>query len=201
MNTGAPDTDLVDLAIEFAGLSITVRGAPEQAAAFVRRVSEAHPSGSGHYAQASPSVRGRPVPSEAPSSRSTSTRASVRATFEACPQRWIQAAGTHLRAGASGLSPLQRIQRAWLAGQWARAVLDQRVATPNASENIELSNRFWVVLRCDNCRCPRIFTSSGAFWAAIGQLEGSDTVTHAFPSETEARAYLDSAGLDVAEFN
>eukprot|EP00435_Cladocopium_sp_Y103_P020466 s1075_g5.t1 len=160
------------------------------------RISDLRPEVANHSGPPPAEV----APSEAHSVAS-STRSSVRGSFVDCPQRWIVAANSNLRAGSSRLSPAQRAQRAWLAGQWARATIDRRVATPNSTETIDLGNRFWVVLRCENCRVPRIFTSSGAFFTAIGQLEGSDTVTHAFPSETEAKIYLESAGFEVQEYN
>eukprot|EP00435_Cladocopium_sp_Y103_P050133 s1324_g15.t1 len=193
------DQEEVQLAIEFSGLQITVKGSPARAAEFVRRVSETRPG----LAQHSASSEAPPasVAAQSETSVASSTRSSVRASFRPCPLHWISAAGSNLRASASRLSPSQRAIRAWTAGQWARAVIDRQVATPNSCENIELGNRFWVVLRCENCQVPRIFTSSGSFWAAIGQLEGSDTVTHAFPSETEAKIYADSAGFSITEYN
>ena len=157
----------------------------------MRRVSETRSAAAQH------SAASEAAPASVAARSETSARSSIRASFASCPQHWIASAGSNLRASASRLSLAQRAQRAWLAGQWARAVIDRRVASPNSSESIDLGNRFWVVLQCENCRVPRIFTSSGAFWSAIGQLEGSDTVTHAFASETEAKIYLDS----VPEYN
>lgn len=112
------------------------------------------------------------------------------ASFPECPQRWLRLSS---RLGASNLSSEARITRAWIAGCWARAVVDQRIGSPNRSTACSLSNRYWVVVRCEGLRTPRIFTSSRRFFAAVGEIEGSSTVCHAFPSETEAAVYLDAA--------
>eukprot|EP00435_Cladocopium_sp_Y103_P031072 s2443_g7.t2 len=103
--------------------------------------------------------------------------------------------------GRSRLSAVHRAERAWLAGQWAKAVLQGRGSSPNRTETIELGNRFWVVLRSTNCTAPRVFTTSAAFFAAVGSLAGSNSVTHAFPSETEARIYIEAAGFEFPGFN
>ena len=202
MSSNDGDQETIELALQLAGLSISVRGAPDRAADFVRRIASENAGQPGEHPRSdlpASSVTSFSRISEVSQASSTTSRTSIRASFEPCPEHWLRVA--HSRLSGSRLSPQQRAERAWIAGQWARAVLEDRIGTPNATEAIELANRFWVVLRCSNCRCPRIFTSSGAFFAAIGRLEGSDTVTHAFPSETEARIYLESSGAEVLEFN
>ena len=47
--------------------------------------------------------------------------------------------------------------QAWQAGQWARAVLDQRALSPNRSEPLDLRCMFFVVLRCEGLDCPVVF--------------------------------------------
>ena len=199
MSGSEHDSDVVELALDLAGLQITVRGSSTQAADFVRRVATGSVP-----APAAPSSSAGFQPSQVPAStsptstaRSTTseTRRTIQASFEECPARLIALAERNL--SASRLPPAQRGRRAWLAGKWARAVLDQRVSSPNASEALDLGNRYWVVLRSSRCSCPRIFTSSGAFFAAVGQISGSNTVCQAFPSETEAIIYCEAADIIV----
>eukprot|EP00435_Cladocopium_sp_Y103_P043042 s6_g12.t1 len=90
---------------------------------------------------------------------------------------------------------------AWLAGQWARAVIRGRVSSPNRTETVELGNRFWCVVKCSSCTVPQVFTTSAGYFRAIGTLAGSDTVSHAFASETEARIYLEAAGFEFPGFS
>ena len=67
--------------------------------------------------------------------------------------------------------------------------------TPNRSEPISHRSRFYVVLRGGRGDLPACFSSSQAYWACVGRLS-DETVTHGFPSETEARIYVEAAGLD-----
>eukprot|EP00435_Cladocopium_sp_Y103_P053975 s1300_g17.t1 len=208
MSNSPGDHDVVELDIAFQGLQISVRGPADTAARFVHQVASGSlgsgpPSLAASTQPAYPGQNQTVPPSPSRQSQASSvgseTRASIEGSFPACPQSWIVAANTRLRG--SSLSATDRARRAWLAGCWARAVLDRRVGTGNKTPTIDLRNGFWVVLRCDNCQVPRIFTSSAAYFRAIGTLEGSDTVSQAFPSETEARIYLSAAGLEVLEFN
>ena len=201
MSSLPPDTEIIELTLQLAELSISVRGPPDQAADFVRRASQLRHS-SGYNSAASAASAPRPASasqgSEPPrSTTSSTTRQSLLASFPPCPASWISAATSNLRSGSSQITPAERAQRAWIAGQWAGATIRGEVATPNATPSINLGNRFWVVLRCEYCNTPRIFTSSSAYFQAIQQLEGSDTVSHAFPSETEAKIYVSASGLEI----
>ena len=205
MSTPGPDPSVVELALEFEGLQITVRGPPERTAGFLQQVAGL--SRGSHQVEGAPrsgptsSHYGSPLRSEPPAASSTAaeTRDSILASFPPCPQRLLQLAARKL--GGSAPAAEGRARRAWTAGNWARATASGRVSSPNKTPVIDLQNRYWVVVRASSCRAPRIFTTSGAYHRALGPLEGSDSISHAFPSETEARIYLEAAGLEVDEFN
>ena len=85
--------------------------------------------------------------------------------------------------------------RAWRAGQWAKAVADGQVPTPNRSPALDLKSRYYSVLRCHGLPSPTVFKSAGSYWAAIGELSTSPSISHAFPSQTETRVYLAGPGV------
>ena len=206
-----PDNDVVELALDFSGLSITVRGSTDSDASFVRGLS----AGSATVSSAQSSILGTsgyspitsvaaaapPAQSSAPPSTPATTpflplpdretRASIEESFPEVPSNWIRA-GRHLSGG--GVTGEERITRAWIAGCWARAVLDNRIGSPNRSSACRLQNRFWAVVYCRGLNTPRVFTSSRAFFNAVGRIEGSDTLCHGFASATEAETYLEAAG-------
>eukprot|EP00435_Cladocopium_sp_Y103_P035862 s2363_g9.t1 len=55
---------------------------------------------------------------------------------------------------------------------------------------------FYAVARAAGVPCPVIYRSSASYWRALGSLEGSNSVSQSFPSESEARIYLQAAGFD-----
>ena len=207
MSTEPTEQDVVELSIALGNLQISVRGPAGSAADFVRQVAHSPVAPQSVSAGGSPRGSARPstLPFESPSRASqassvgSETRTSIAGSFPLCPHSWVATASSRLRGSA--LSPAQRAARAWTAGCWARAVLDGRVSSPNSTPTIELRNGFWVVVRCENCAAPRIFTSSRAFFEAVGVLEGTGTICQAFPSETEARIYLAAVGVEVESFN
>ena len=101
----------------------------------------------------------------------------------------------------SKLCGADRVRRAYLAGQWAKAVRDKRVPSPNRTPPIELKNRFYAILSGGlGLDRPTVFNSAASYWAAIGpSLADSPAISHGFPSQTEARTYL--AGADIIEFD
>lgn len=191
-----PDSDpeVVELSLQLSGLSITVGGSPSRAADFVRGLSDQAPTTPVHHGYPQP-LPGTPA-SSAHSwvSSSVETRCSIASEFPACPAHWIGLAASRL--SGSRVSGTDRAKRAWLAGCWAKAVIDSRIGSPNRSCAIELPNRYWCVLSCQGLSCPRVFTTSRQFFAAVGQVEGSTTVCHGFPSETESRIYFEAAGFE-----
>ena len=100
--------------------------------------------------------------------------------------------GRHLSGRGS-----DRIRRAWKAGCWAKAVLDNKVRCPESTPPLQpyLKNSFYCVLRGRPGQEPAVHTSFVSFKAQVGRLEGSNTVTHGFASEAEARAYFAAAAL------
>eukprot|EP00438_Fugacium_kawagutii_P032575 Skav235937 [mRNA] locus=scaffold4666:2042:2707:- [translate_table: standard] len=210
------DQELVELSFEFEGLSISIRGSPSSSASFVRGLSargssassEAAPSPSGISSVSSPpvtaasasTVESRPVPAVAlypgrnfGPAQYTETRASIEAGFRPLPGEWRALAVSRLGRGPS--DPEWRANRAWKAGSWARAVIDLRASSPNRTPTICSPNRYWVVLRSERCVTPRVFTSSNGFFNAVGSLELSETVCHAWPSLLEAQIYVAAAGF------
>ena len=186
------EESVVNLTIEFGNLTVSVRGAASEAADFVRNLapgpSEA-PSAVSHH---------EPLESEAgysvlSAASASSTRGSIEASFTSCPTSVLALAS---RLSTSGTwSPADRIRRAWKAGQWAAAVLSGQVGSPNRTPTIPLGNRFYLVLRSETRTEPALFTSSREFFAEVGDISGTDTLCHGFPSESEARAYCAGAGI------
>lgn len=210
------DADLVELNISVAGLSVSVRGSPERAAAFVRGLSEPGTPARSFQDHASSSFQVSPVhsdpiglirssPPSAYSDRSYSqissrsafseTRASILRGFPSVPVHLLELAP---RLIGSRLSGVDRVRRAWIAGCWAGATKAGRIQSPNRTPSIDLGNKIYVVIRCVGLDCPRIFGSSRSFHSAVGSLENSDTICHGFPTEIEASIYLEGAGEELA---
>ena len=138
---------------------------------------------------------GEPVPVSSARGRVPETRDSILASFVPCPSRLFVHSS---RLSGANLSGEERIRRAWLAGQWASAVQSSRIGSPNRTPAIDLRPRCYAVLRADNLEKPTIFGSAAGYWKCIGSLADSSSISQAFPSETEARIYLESAGeVDV----
>ena len=98
-------------------------------------------------------------------------------SFSACPSH-LRALGSKL-VGAS-LSGAGRIDRAWTAGRWARAVSDSRVHSPNRTPPLDLRSRFYSVVRADGLDRPTIFCSPTSYRRAIGSLENSSSISQSF---------------------
>ena len=89
-------------------------------------------------------VASRPAPPAAP------TRAETASSFAACPRYCLDLCS---RLTSSSLSASERAKRAWVAGLWAREVLDGRWATPLPSPS-------WVfALLCTLCFAALIWQS------------------------------------------
>ena len=102
-----------------------------------------------------------------------------------------------LRGGS--LSWQSRAFRAWLAGCWARAVLEAQVESPNHSEALGLSNRVYCVIVARGLESPAVVHSFAAYKAIVGELRCGGSISHGFPSEAEARLYFAGAGLGFPE--
>ena len=175
------DADTVSLALNFQGLTITVHGPVRSSVEFVRQltgsaVSAAEVSGQDDHSQASSCVG----PGQ-----------TIEDSFPDCP-RTVLLLGQRL-SPSSELSAEGRIRRAWKAGCWAKAVKEGRIPTPNQTPAIELSNRFYVVVQSDLCECPKVFNNARSYFRSV-DFGRRLSISHAFPSESEARAYLVAAG-------
>lgn len=194
MNEDSFQDDVAEITIRIRGLVVTVSGPPSQAARFVEEVTRGagastRSSSPGQRSLGSYTVvESSPRPSrvEAPE-----TRQEIERSFRPCPDSCLD------RARALG-GPVEdargRVRRAWLAGCWARATLDGRCPSPNRTPPLQLRSRIYVVLRAPSISSPACFASSGSYWRCVGDLRYSSSVSHSFPSETEARIYCSAAG-------
>ena len=123
------------------------------------------------------------------------TRGSIAASFPACPVHCLDLCDR--LADTAPLATAERAKRAWVAGCWAKAVLDGPAPTPVLS----LRPTCYVVLQCSRLPAPSRFSSLSSFRAAVGPLEGSDTVCHSFASIAEARVYCAAAGVPFPATN
>ena len=195
MSQGLDQDDVVDIALRLGALTISVSGPSSQASRLVADIADRHFPGPSSRpatssAAASPSLRLSSQGSAAPGLGET--RSDIQETFAPCPHRCILLAS---RLGGELESAKFRVQRAWLAGQWARAVLDKRVGSPNKSVQLALSPKIYVILQAPGIDNPVCFRSSGSYWSALGGRHG-DSISHSFPSETEAKVYVESAGFE-----
>ena len=99
----------------------------------------------------------------------------------------------HIRA--CNLTAEERISRAWQAGVQAgdkvRGVRDFVDSQPRLS----VPNRVYCILQTSAGVAPQVHHSFAAYKAVPGVLQGPKSVSHAFPSEAEARAYFAGAGI------
>ena len=79
-------------------------------------------------------------------------------------------------------------------GLVASAVRDSRIGSPDRTPAIDLKNRFYAVLQAPGLLRATIFKSSAGYWNCIGSLQDSPSISQSFPSEAEAKIYLQSAG-------
>lgn len=200
MSVDFANEDSVDLTISLGDLRITISGPSQQASELVAFIVRHHPQSarssspgqSSHYSVVDPPPSVSEAARPPVQRRTLETRSQIEASFNHCPG-YLEAAGNRLSGGS--LSGVERIRRAWRAGQWAGAVLGGRVGSPNRTPQIDLRPRYYVVLRNSEGPAPACFSSSQSYWRSIGRLRDSDTISHSFPSESEARAYC--AGADI----
>ena len=197
------DVEPLDLTCHFRDLRVSVRGPPDQVSELVQ-VLTAHFSARDHPASCPsecsfdfvepvvslPESTSSPAP--APCSE---TRDSIAAGFPPCPEDYLALSN---RLGGANLSGTERIKRAWTAGLWAKAVVDSRIKTPNRSVQLDLRPRFYAVLRAPKISGPVLCLSANTYWRIVGKLQDSDSISHAFPSELEAKVYF--AGASAPSF-
>ena len=90
----------------------------------------------------------------------------------------------------------ERAERAWLAGCFAGAILAGRLHYPDRSAALNLQNRYYCVLRAAGLDSPRVVRDFRSYSKIVGRLQNSESVSHAFPSESESRLYFAAAGVE-----
>lgn len=184
----------IELKCHIRGLEVTISGPSSEAADLLRHVTSWSGPRDSSPAPTSTSfefVDSQPQPT--PSVPVGETRDQIEAGFPPCPALWF---GKARRLCGSALSGEERISRAWKAGQWAAAVAEGRVRSPNRSSTLDLRSRYYAVLRADGLREPTLFQSANSYFRTVGDLRTSTSISHAFPSELEATIYFDAAGVD-----
>ena len=151
MSDSFASDDVVDITLRLGGLSISVSGPSSQAIQLVSEITAARSTlGSCRL----PSERGSPTPSVAPFGFGAvgETGAEIEASFPVCPQRFLDSASS---LGRGLVDRRQRVERAWKAGNWARAVLRGRAGSPNRTPQLSLQPRIYVVLRAEGLLLPK----------------------------------------------
>ena len=167
----SPERGIIELSVTLPGGLVVRISAPSSASALATQLLS-------HVAAFEPvspapsefevlSSLGAPSPREPAVPRPLETRDQIRRSFGTCPAALF---GFSPRLCGSSLSGRARVERAWLCGQWAAAVQSNRIHSPDRTEPIDLKSRFYAVLRA--------------------------SISQSFPSETEARIYLQSAGVE-----
>jgi hypothetical protein len=87
-------------------------------------------------------------------------------------------------------------QRAWEAGLWAKAVLEGKVAKPRPTVKLDIQPTVYVVLRGPGITQPVVAFSADDYYKLVPRFtEGS--LSHSFPSKSEAKIYILAAGARV----
>lgn len=91
-----------------------------------------------------------------------------------------------------------RVQRAWEAGLWAKAVLEDRVPKPRPTPKIEVRNTVYIVVRGPGVQRPTRVHSTAAYYQLVPRFT-EDSLSHGFPSLSEATVYCLALGIDLPE--
>ena len=189
------DAGDIEITCSFRGLRVTIVGPASQATDLLRILSTTSAPPTGSARASSPAATDGSfdlVQAEVSNFVVPETRDQILESVEPCPTSLLSSGRRLVGASASGES---RVRRAWIAGKWAGAVECGRIATPNRSPQLDLRNRFYAVVSCPGLSGPTIFKSAHSYWRAIGTtLANSPSISHAFPSELEAKIYLQAAG-------
>ena len=182
--------DHIELRCSLGDLQVTIKGPQAQASALLQKITAPRQEES----QASPRTESSfdLVSSIPEAAQSSETRSQIAASFAPCPRVHLAQAS---RLSGSSHSGEDRIRRAWLAGQWAKAVQEGRISTPNRSQQLDLRPRFYAVVRASNISGSALCKSAAAYWRIIEDLAQSSSISHAFPSEIEAQVYFAGAGV------
>ena len=96
------------------------------------------------------------------------------------------------------LTPFQRAERAWKIGYWARFCFEGRLQRPRPSAGIDLANQCYIVLRAPGFEVPLLALRAADYRHIVGDFK-SNTISHGFPSQKEARVYCEAAGVRFPE--
>ena len=169
--SSSQDEEIIELSFRFRQLDITVRG-PAREALPVKPVSCHIRSLAGLAPSLSPSSRSFAVVSSLGAlGPSRETCDQILSSFPRCPGRLLALAsrlGSGRALGKGGFGPYR-------------------------SAPLELRSRFYAIVKCEGTDVPVIFRSSASCWSAIRSLEDSGSISHSFPSELEAKIYVEAA--------
>ena len=128
MSQGQQDGDHIELRVVLGDLQVSITGPRVQATSLLQRITAERDSSQ----PASPRTESSfDLISSAPeASPPSETRSQIASTFVPCPRSFLAQAS---RLSGSSQSGEDRIRRAWLAGQWAKAVSEGRIQTPSKS--------------------------------------------------------------------
>ena len=88
----------------------------------------------------------------------------------------------------------QRVQRAWEAGLWAKAVLVGDLPKPRPTPPVSLRPTVYIVLRGPGVREPVAVGSAAEYYQILPRFT-PDSLSHSFPSLSEAKIYCLAAGV------
>ena len=199
--SAASSRDTIDLSVRLGELQISISGPSGPATRLLQDITSRYSASGGRHSPRDSEQSFSLVPEEAFEERGSHvierslpvTRASIEEVFPELPD-CLRVAGRRLGA-ASGLSGEERLERAWKAGCWAGAVLEGKIATPSRTPQIDLRPRVYVVLRSSTLSEPQCFASSNSYFKAVGNLRDGSSISHGWPSEVEAKAYCQAAGV------
>lgn len=66
---------------------------------------------------------------------------------------------------------------------------------PTEQNNMAVRSRVYIILRAPGLESPKVVHSSADYFRVVGRLHDSSSLSHSFPSETEARIYCEAAGF------
>ena len=66
---------------------------------------------------------------------------------------------------------------------------------PTEQNNWLLGQGVYIILRAPGLESPKVVHSSADYFRVVGRLHDSSSLSHSFPSETEARIYCEAAGF------
>lgn len=219
MSVASLASDSIEITVRLGGLTVTVVGPAQQASELVGHLTlhyseSARPRSPGldsQYSVVDPPIASSPAldlrPAHPPSTlassspvsqpaRARETRDQIERSFSDCPSHLVSLGS---RLSGSAISGGDRIRRAYKAGQWAGAVLAGRAGSPNRSSQLDLRPRIYVVLRNSRGPAPICYSSSFSYHRAVGDLSSSNSISHSFPSEAEAKAYCLGADVEYPE--